>query len=142
MKSYRNLSRFDLEIEHLPSHALTRTVFIKLTGPRADDRARSASPQTKAAEEGGGQILETGDLRVVPRSVTVWAMPWRSKKMYNNTRIEWWARVFVGDGPDESTVERARRDTGHEPVYLDTIQLDRRVAERHVSLPLSYIHHM
>lgn len=135
MKSSGHLSRFDIKIEQLPSHGLTRTVYIKLTGPRSDDRSRSASPCTGHSRSAGGEgeeSIENGDLRAIPRQVTLWAIPrqpWRSPFK----RTEWWAKVFVEDGPDQQAIDKAREETGEVPVYLDTIQMGRRVDERNVS---------
>lgn len=125
-RSNRNISNFDIGIERASSREMTRTIYIKLSGPRADSRARSASPPSAFK----GEQPPAGDYRPLPEQISIWAFPHRLRR---SSRVEWWARVAIGQSPEAFIIDKARAETGQEPVHLDNIDLRRRMPEKHVS---------
>ena len=139
--SFRSAGRvagtdFEISIKHYPAQESTRTVWIQMTGPRLDDRSRSASPQRRpAGQEDTPRTDQRGDRlpygeRRLPEKVIVHAVP-RFQRMTG--RLIWNARVLPYDVPPENLRRRTMAETGKEPIPLTEIDMTRRVPEKDVS---------
>ena len=125
-RSYPTSSRFNIHIEPLPSQ--TSTIYIKMTGPRSDHRARSASPPNRQ-----GQVMERyEDTRPMPPFITVWGVPELHRW---NGRVDWRAQIVMGEEPAEMEWRQAVNETQNEPTLIERIDLARRVPQKAVSCP-------
>lgn len=123
-RSYPTSSRFNIHIEPLPSQ--TSTIYIKITGPRCDHRARSASPISRH----GQVVAQYEDTRPMPPFITVWGMPEMNRW---NGRIDWRATIVFGEEPAEMEWRQAVNETRNEPTLVERIELSRRNPEKSVS---------
>lgn len=130
-RSYPTSSRFNIGIEEFPCQ--TSTVYIKLSGPRCDHRARSASPPSRTSQTGtiGDTYL---DLRPMPPFITIWGMPEANRR---TARIEWRAYIVLGEEPPEMERRQAMTETGSEPTFIERIELNRRIPQKVVSFRAS-----
>ena len=132
---------FEIGIKHYSAQESTRTVWLQMTGPRVDDRSRSASPPKRPpGHEETTHTTPRGDrlpfqLRKLPEKVIIHAVP-RLQRM--NGGLTWNARVLPYDVPAESLRRRTVAETGKEPVPLAEIEMTRRVPEKDVGILQSH----
>jgi hypothetical protein len=129
-------TEFEIQIKHLRPESMTRTIWIRLTGPRPDERTRSASPVRRAVEgsERRHDLPSTHRTRRLPVSVPIYAMPsWN----WEGNRILWSGRVKEPKMTDQAWYNRARNATGREPVYLGKVDMGKRVSEQEVCVQWS-----
>ncbi|WVF69314.1 hypothetical protein IAT40_004090 [Kwoniella sp. CBS 6097] len=122
----------DLEIfiKHSPASHISRAILIRLAGPRADEKARSASPPPlKKASTIGRDLLSSYHTTTLPDHIVIDAVPQRSNDGF---RIFWWARVRPVDQTFEALRGIAKAHTGREPKKIGEIDLRRRVAEKDI----------
>jgi hypothetical protein len=70
------------------------------------------------------------DSRPMPPFITMWGMPEINRK---TTRVDWRARVVLGDAPTEMEWRHAMNETGSEPTFIERIDLARRAPQKNVS---------
>lgn len=104
-----------------PAEAEFIGFWVMVTGPRFDDRSRSASP-TLPNRRG---VLENVDKRTVPASLEVWAVPVPGRHGHTAWKIELW-------DPLDGKLEHDPRGAQGEPTLLETIDLGRRTLEKEV----------
>lgn len=140
--SFRSAGRlaatvFKLNIEQLPWQYSTRTLYIRLTGNRYDDRSRSASPSRLQRTDDGETAGKLSDRRYslqrMPPKLVVYAAPAASR--WNGEAGFWWAHVVPSGSSMENVRHQVAARTGRDPVVLDEIQMLRSVAEKDVSSP-------
>lgn len=105
-----------------PAEAEFLGIWVMLTGPRYDDRSRSASPtlSTRRAP------WENVDKRTVPATLEVWALPRHGRHL----RTAWMIKLW---NPAEGKLHHDSRGAPGEPTLLETIDLGRRTLEKEVS---------
>lgn len=122
------LSKIDLNILQPPAMKQTRSIWIKFTGPRADNRSRSASPRGSVRDEWGDAAYEEVDKQPLPRTVQICAMAVRTR-----TGRERYNVIFK---LDESVQPFQRRE---EPIVLKEVNLGRRFKEKEIIDTMSEI---
>jgi hypothetical protein len=135
-----------IDIEHVPSQAATQVVYIKMNGERYDARSRSASPRpfnrhSQNHDYDGRQDLNgQGDnsqsheqvirFAQLPPSIDVWHVPHVAR---HTGRMNWTVQIRPYHLSSDTFVHKTLAYTDTEPVWLDTLDLGRRVLEKDVS---------
>jgi hypothetical protein len=137
-KSYPTSTEFEIEIERLPLEAMSKQVYVEITGQRSDYRSRSASPPNRSTSRSKprpddaieGQYTND-DERQLPEFVSIWAFPnWRKGPI---RRIEWLSHVVDAQTPPAGMVKQSLHHTGQSPVLIGRIDLGRRSTAKDVS---------
>lgn len=123
-----------IEVELAPRYLTTKTIYIKITGPRHDARSRSASPRrgdrTEFPGSRYGRDLDF-NLKPLPARIYIDAIP--SRRRFDDL-ILWWARVREQNVPFETINRRAQMGTeGSKSYHIDSFELGRRVPDKDVS---------
>nr|XP_031859605.1 uncharacterized protein CI109_004880 [Kwoniella shandongensis]KAA5526677.1 hypothetical protein CI109_004880 [Kwoniella shandongensis] len=136
---FRSASRvapteMSLVIKRSEAVNLGRTIYIRIMGSRADDRARSASPSRNDrhhAEEtatiDGARDQMPRQRTVLPPSVCVDAVAFMPR---NTTRVLWGARLRPAGIPIDRFWSRTNEQTGRAARLITEIDLKRRISER------------
>ncbi|OCF31312.1 hypothetical protein I316_07098 [Kwoniella heveanensis BCC8398] len=115
----------DIIIKRSSAKHMSRAILIRLTGPRADEKARSASPPslTRDAVE-DRDPLSSFHTATLPSRIFIDAVPqlWR-----DGSRISWWPRIRPSDQAFTSLVRLYRANTGKEPKKIGEIDMRRRI---------------
>lgn len=129
-------TRFRIDIKQLPPHSATRTVFVRVSGLRFNERSRSASPtgdrpptkeiNDNATTERNGRVPRK--LRRLPPKLLIYAAPATSRF----GSFHWSVRILRPGDKWEDIRDRFKRSTQREAVILDEIDLARRVPESSV----------
>jgi hypothetical protein len=130
-------TQFEITIKQLRPELMTRTVWIRITGPRADDyeRARSASPKRHVSNPNDMDVSTRGRSPVqqtskLPEKVSLYAVPvWN----WSRTKINWTGKVREPGVSEEQLYKRIQVATGKVPVPLREVDMRRRVPEKDAS---------
>ncbi|KAK8858458.1 hypothetical protein IAR55_002685 [Kwoniella newhampshirensis] len=128
-------TEMELVIKRSEAAHLTRTVYIRVTGARADERARSASPTrhdrgTSAQATNFNQHDDhaTSPRSILPATVCVDAVPHAPK--HNFTRPMWSARLRPTGVSIERLWSHLMEATGESAQQIAEVDLRRRIPER------------
>ncbi|WVQ96814.1 hypothetical protein IAU59_003921 [Kwoniella sp. CBS 9459] len=123
-------TELELIIKHSSASHMSRAIFIRVTGSRADEKARSASPRLFPHDAANGRdLLSSYHTAILPSRIIVDAVP---QRMRDGTRISWWARIRPTDQTFDSLASIAVADTGRQPQKIGEIDLRRRIAEKDI----------
>ncbi|WVW84507.1 hypothetical protein I302_106541 [Kwoniella bestiolae CBS 10118] len=127
-----------LMIKHSSPSLTSRTILIRLTGPRADSRARSASPveisrdQDPEDQTAPRDQLGQHHLAMLPPRLLIDAVPFRSR----DGRVIHRAKIRSRYVNFAQLADQAREETGKEMQKIGEIDLRRRVSEKDIIPPL------
>ncbi|WVR06231.1 hypothetical protein IAU60_003261 [Kwoniella sp. DSM 27419] len=127
--------RTELDLMIQPSQAvnLTRTLYIRLTGRRADSKALSTSPAQSCHADShrvsGRDRLDPFHTAVLPPKLSIDAVPQRSS---DGRRVCYWARIRPWDESFsfEEQSKLIRADTGKSLRTIDEVDLSQRVSDK------------
>ncbi|OCF62343.1 hypothetical protein L486_02011 [Kwoniella mangroviensis CBS 10435] len=136
VKSSRNPGNnpVELVIKHSSPHHLSRTVLIRITGPRVDARARSASPEPALPnaeyEETFALRDQLGPYHRAPLPVRIYidAVP----TLFRDGRSNFRAKIRPRHISFKQLYEQAKEETGKDMTQIGELDLRRRVPERDI----------
>ncbi|WRT67642.1 uncharacterized protein IL334_004614 [Kwoniella shivajii] len=128
-----------LELDIKPSSALnlSRTVLIRMTGPRVDDQSGSASPaidpryqpQTLTSVESGDRLFPN-HTATLPASLLLDAVPRFAR---GGLKLVWSAKIRSPNSRQhDAYVRKVKAETGQEPKFIGEIDLSRRFPEKDI----------
>jgi hypothetical protein len=129
-----SITTIDLEVTALPAHIIQKTIYIRIVGPRHDERSRSASPRRRDAATDAQHTRDDSPRPYsrdrLPAKLSIYACPqWNSSR----TRVVHFAVIPPTHVPLERWLNDVRRNTHKQPRLLGEIDMRHGVPEKDVS---------
>ncbi|WWD04716.1 hypothetical protein V865_002787 [Kwoniella europaea PYCC6329] len=124
----------ELVIKHSSPHHLSRTVLIRITGPRVDARARSASPKPARPDTNDEETFALRDQlgpyhrAPLPARIYIDAVPALSRDGRSNFR----AKIRPRHISFKQLYDQAKEETGKDMTQIGELDLRRRVPEKDI----------